>query len=190
VRKGRDVGWEIPLADGAVRAANIDVVTVGGEPGEGHDRLLLLHNIAHDHYIRRTRRSFGVARSFAYELERGLPDRPGVVPETPSAGTAASMAEVLGAVARINDDAGRGVLDEEMRAIAESAGMDPRGVAGYYSAGLLEKRSDGTRWILQEGRDRLERLVAIQRVHLLDDHESASGPSAPRRPENTSRRPV
>jgi hypothetical protein len=117
-------------------------------------------------------------------------DRPGVVPETPSAGTAASMAEVLGAVARINDDAGRGVLDEEMRAIAESAGMDPRGVAGYYSAGLLEKRSDGTRWILQERRDRLERLVAIQRVHLLDDHESASGPSAPRRPKNTSRRPV
>ena len=80
---------------------------------------------------------------------------------------AASMTEVLGSVARINDELGHGTRDEEMRAIAEAAGMDPRGVAGYYNAGLLEKRSDGTRWILPAGRERLERLAALQNVHLL-----------------------
>ena len=54
-----------------------------------------------------------------------------------------------------------------MRTIAQMAGMDPRGVAGYYAAGLLEKRPDGTRWILPEGRARLERLSALGHVHLL-----------------------
>lgn len=77
------------------------------------------------------------------------------------------MIEVLGSVVRINDESGRGAENEEMREIAKAAGMDPRGIAGYYNAGLLEKRTDGTRWILPAGRERLERLAALRNVHLL-----------------------
>jgi hypothetical protein len=112
------------------------------------------------------------ARAFADDLEQSLGgDDPGGTSHRPAAGTAASMVEVLASVAKVNDEAARGVLDEEMRVIAEAAGMDPRGIAGYYAAGLLEKRQDGTRWILPRGRSRLERLTALQRVHpLSNDH--------------------
>ncbi len=45
--------------------------------------------------------------------------------------------------------------------------MDPRGLAGYYSAHLLEKRDDG-RWLCLEGRDRHDRLTALAGVVALD----------------------
>ena len=69
------------------------------------------------------------------------------------------MYRVLGAVAAINDGEGRGVGDDEMRAIATAAGMDPRGMAGYYTtaAQLLGKNDQG-RWITAVGRERLRQL--------------------------------
>ena len=106
------------------------------------------------------------ARTFADELERGLDADLQPASHRPTPGTAASMTEVLGSVARINDELGHGrgtrrcVRSQRPRAWT-------RGVAGYYNAGLLEKRSDGTRWILPAGRERLERLAALQNVHLL-----------------------
>ena len=114
------------------------------------------------------------ARAFAEELERDLPRPEGTV-----AGSAGSMFEVLRSVARINDDHGRGANDDEMRAIARRTGMDPRGLAGYYSAGLLEKRGDG-RWVCADGRERLDRLGALRGVVILDgevpheQHETAA----------------
>jgi hypothetical protein len=113
------------------------------------------------------------ARAFADELERDLPRPPGNV-----AGSAESMFEVLGSVARINVDHGRGANDDEMRAIAQRAGMDPRGLAGYYSAGLLEKRGEG-RWLSAGGRERLDRMSATRGVVILDDgppHGANLGP--------------
>jgi hypothetical protein len=46
-----------------------------------------------------------------------------------------------------------------MRAIATTAGMDPRGMAGYYTtaAQLLGKNDQG-RWITAVGRERLRQL--------------------------------
>jgi DNA-binding transcriptional ArsR family regulator len=102
------------------------------------------------------------ARAFADELERDLPR-----PERTVVGGAESMSEVLRSVARINDDHGRGANDDEMRAIARRTGMDPRGLAGYYSAGLLEKREDG-RWLCADGRERLDRLDALRGMVILD----------------------
>jgi hypothetical protein len=114
------------------------------------------------------------ARAFAGEIEQGLAARPEEAPDGLLAGSAASMFEVLGSIARINDDHGRGASDEEVRVIARRVGMDPRGMAGYYSARLLEKR-DGGRWVSAEGRERLERLQALRGVVILgpDDTEQA-----------------
>lgn len=115
------------------------------------------------------------ARAFAGEIEQGLAARPEETPDGLLAGSAASMFEVLGSIARINDDHGRGASDEEVRVIARRVGMDPRGMAGYYSARLLEKR-DGRRWVSAEGRERLERLQALRGVVILgpgDDSERA-----------------
>jgi hypothetical protein len=115
------------------------------------------------------------ARAFAGEIEQGLAARPEEAPDGLLAGSAASMFEVLGSIARINDDHGRGARDEEVRVIARRVGMDPRGMAGYYSARLLEKR-DGGRWVSAEGRERLERLQALRGVVILgpdDDSETA-----------------
>jgi len=106
------------------------------------------------------------ARAFAEQLERDLPR-----PERNVAGSAESMLEVLGSVAWINDDQNRGANDDEMRAIARRAGMDPRGLAGYYSAGLLEKRVDG-RWLCSDGHERLDRLTALRGVVILDPDEA------------------
>jgi hypothetical protein len=66
------------------------------------------------------------------------------------------MLSVLSAVAEINDRDGRGVTGDEIRRIARAAGIDPRGMAGYYTeaAQLLAKRADG-RWITEVGRVRL-----------------------------------
>jgi len=103
------------------------------------------------------------ARAFADELEHGQTTDSAVTPPAPKAGTARSL-EVLRSVASINEDQERGVSDEEIRLIAGRAGMDPRGMAGYYRAGFLEKRDDGTRWLSPAGR---ERLTALTRAHVL-----------------------
>jgi hypothetical protein len=87
------------------------------------------------------------ARAFAEEMERGLPPDPGPAEGIPVPGSSRSMIEVLSSVVRINDEQHRGASDEEMREIAQRAGMDPRGMAGYYAANLLEKRDDGLRWV-------------------------------------------
>jgi hypothetical protein len=108
------------------------------------------------------------ARAFAEEMERDLPADPGPGTGLPVPGSSRSMLEVLRSVAGINDDLGRGATDEDMRDIAHRAGMDPRGMAGYYAANLLEKRADGTRWVSGPGRDRLDRLAALSGVPLLD----------------------
>jgi hypothetical protein len=96
----------------------------------------------------------------------------------PAAGSRQSMLEVLRSVAGINDDQGRGVNDEEIREIARRAGMDPRGMAGYYGAKLLEKRSDGTRWLGPKGRDRFEGLVTLSALMILEptDLTRSNGP--------------
>jgi 2-polyprenyl-3-methyl-5-hydroxy-6-metoxy-1,4-benzoquinol methylase len=102
------------------------------------------------------------ARAFADEIERSLPADPvaGADP-LPTPGSARSMLEVLRSVALINEHTARGATDEEIRAIARRAGMDPRGMAGYYAASLLEKRDDGSRWVSQAGRERLQSLVRL-----------------------------
>jgi hypothetical protein len=106
------------------------------------------------------------ARAFADEIDQGLAPRPDETSDGMLAGSAASMFEVLGSIARINDEHGRGASDEEVRAIARRAGMDPRGMAGYYSARLLQKRPDG-RWLSPDGRERLGRLEALRGVVIL-----------------------
>ena len=108
------------------------------------------------------------ARAFAEEVERGLPPDAGQRAGLPAAGSPASMLEVLRSVAGINDGQGRGANEDDMREIARRAGMDPRGMAGYYAANLLEKRADGTRWVSAQGR---ERLQALGRVVLLASAE-------------------
>jgi len=117
------------------------------------------------------------ARAFADEVERALRSDPASATARPEVGSAQCMLEVLRSVAAVNDDPGRGASAEEMRAIARRAGMDPRGMAGYYAAHLLEKRDDGTRWLSQAGRDRLQ---ALSRVVLLDrPTHGQSEPSSP-----------
>jgi hypothetical protein len=86
----------------------------------------------------------------------------------PVPGSRQSMLEVLRSVAGINDDEGRGVNDEEIRQIARRAGMDPRGMSGYYGAKLLEKRSDGSRWLGPKGRDRFDGLVSLSALLILE----------------------
>jgi hypothetical protein len=105
------------------------------------------------------------ARAFADEIDRNLTPSPQSETARLTAGSLESMVEVLRSVAAINDHQTRGATDSDMREIARRAGMDPRGMAGYYAANLLEKRSDGTRWLAQLGRDRLQ---ALSRVVLLD----------------------
>jgi hypothetical protein len=95
------------------------------------------------------------ARAFADNLTNGSGE------SAPTKGSAASMTQVLRDVAAINDDQHRGVDRTEMAAIARAAGMDPRGMAGYYTSAsqLLEKRADKTRWITKQGRQRLKALT-------------------------------
>ncbi len=89
------------------------------------------------------------------------------------------MFEVLGSIARINDEHRRGASDDEVRVIARRAGMDPRGMAGYYSARLLEKRADG-RWLCPEGRERLGRLEALRGVTILGPATRTNRKESPR----------
>lgn len=117
------------------------------------------------------------ARAFAEEIERDLPADPQPAAGLPVPGSSRSMLEVLGSVVGINRDHGRGASDEEMREIAQRAGMDPRGMAGYYAANLLEKREDGLRWVTEQGRDRLGRLLAMSGVVILGP--AAAGQACP-----------
>jgi len=97
------------------------------------------------------------ARTFADTLEAELTQASG--DETtlvPMAGTADSMRILLERVAEVNAQ-GRGVTALEMSRFAREAGMDPRGTAGYYAAGLLATRGE-ERWITAEGTERLRRL--------------------------------
>lgn len=120
------------------------------------------------------------ARAFADEIERDLPPAPGRSAGIPVPGSSQSMIEVLRSVAEINDIQHRGASDEEMREIAQRAGMDPRGMAGYYAANLMEKRDDGLRWVSGQGRDRLGRLLALSGVVILGSPAAgdAGSPSA------------
>src|SRR5438034_11559607 len=102
------------------------------------------------------------ARAFADSLDgraedgAAAPDGNGA--RLPMAGSAASMLVVLREVAAINDNEHRGVARKEMARIAAAAGMDPRGLAGYYTgvAQLLRKdRGKDARWITDTGRARL-----------------------------------
>jgi len=99
------------------------------------------------------------ARAFADTLEQQQSAHTAPDSTVPRPGTATSMLEVLRSVAAVNDDHDRGANDPEIREIARRAGMDPRGIAGYHAAGLLEKRDDGTRWITPSGRARLDGLT-------------------------------
>jgi hypothetical protein len=103
----------------------------------------------------------GAARAFADEIDRSLSPTPTSETARLAAGSLESMLEVLRSVAAINDRQVRGATDADMREIARRAGMDPRGMAGYYAANLLEKHSDGTRWLAQLGRDRLHALSGV-----------------------------
>ncbi|HEX5418067.1 MAG TPA: hypothetical protein VFZ25_20615 [Chloroflexota bacterium] len=115
------------------------------------------------------------ARAFADEIDRGLGSDAGQAMDSPVAGSPQSMFQVLRAVSAINGDQARGASDADMREIARRAGMDPRGMAGYYAANLLEKRPDGTRWLTRDGQ---ERLRALSRVVLLDSTRPG-GPGSP-----------
>lgn len=70
------------------------------------------------------------------------------------------MYEVLRTVAEVNDGEKRGVQRKEMAGIARATGMDPRGLAGYYTPAsrLLRKKGDA-RWITDVGRKRLRSLA-------------------------------
>lgn len=106
------------------------------------------------------------ARAFADGLDGrggdGPPAPDGYASRLPMAGSAASMLVVLREVAAINDNEHRGATAKEMARIAAAAGMDPRGMAGYYTgiAQLLRKdRGKDARWITDTGRARLRGLL-------------------------------
>jgi hypothetical protein len=130
-----------------------------------------------------TRALAAAARAFADELERDLSPRPS--PAGVLTGSSAAMFQVLRSIGRINDELGRGASDEEVRAIAQRAGIDPRGLAGYHSARLLDKRDDG-RWLSPDGRDRLDRLTALSTVVLLGAEDSSHDDSKDRQPGHGS----
>jgi hypothetical protein len=181
--------WEVPFDRAAIRANGADMVAFTAVAREGHnhgrDHPLCFHihryitcdnfsvrrvveRIEGDMEVTLMRALAAAARAFAEEIERDLPvDEADRSSNVPVAGSPRSMLEVLRSVAEINDGLGRGANDEEMRQIARQAGMDPRGMAGYYAASLLEKHEDGSRWLGGEGRGRLDRLVALVGVHPL-----------------------
>ena len=124
------------------------------------------------------------ARAFADELERRRVSGTAGGTSILRPGTEGSMFSVLRSMAEINDDQRRGVSDDEIREIARRAGMDPRGMAGYYAAGLLEKRGDGKRWLSAPGRDR---LAALSQTHVYDPTPSSQPvPPVPQSEDNSS----
>src|SRR4051794_18528436 len=77
----------------------------------------------------------------------------------PSVGSAESMLVVLSKFA--DTKPGHGLSQREASEVARSAGMDPRGLAGYFAAGLLGlDAANDSRWITDAGRERLNRLQA------------------------------
>jgi hypothetical protein len=125
------------------------------------------------------------ARAFADEIERGLPPDALDASAPPTPGSPRSMFEVLRSVSLINEQQSRGATDDEIRLIARRAGLDPRGMAGYYAANLLEMRDDGTRWVSLAGR---ERQHVLSRVVLLDAHGAPpQEPPQPRKPGASTR---
>lgn len=97
------------------------------------------------------------ARAFADTLEDELAQTgAGGLTVVPRAGSPDSMRILLERVEEVNGQ-GRGVTALEMSRFAREAGMDPRGTAGYYAAGLLATRHD-ERWITDAGVERLRRL--------------------------------
>jgi hypothetical protein len=99
------------------------------------------------------------AEAFAKALRNGSQGNGGI----PLKGSKASMLHVLREVDSINGGQERGVTRKEMREIAKAAGMDPRGLAGYYTglAKLLSKKpGQDARWITKTGRARLKTLEA------------------------------
>lgn len=97
-------------------------------------------------------------RAFADAIGPTTPDSQH--PPAPEVGSADSMFVILEGVAKINERAKRGVRDDEARSIARAAGIDFRGTAGYYGAGLLRMDEEGDRWLTDLGR---ERLAALRR---------------------------
>ena len=82
----------------------------------------------------------------------------------PSVGSAESMAVVLRRVKEINER-DSGASSDDMRRISREAGKDPRGLAGYYNAGLLEVRKpEMQRWITEVGEARLTALEELHRA--------------------------
>lgn len=77
----------------------------------------------------------------------------------PSRGSAASMLKILEEHERVMSE-GKRVTAAERQQLAKDAGIDPRGIAGYFAAGLLARDStDKTSSVLTEtGAHRLERL--------------------------------
>ena len=87
-------------------------------------------------------------------LRSKLPQSSGGVPEV---GSAKSMLKVLEAFEVTTKSDGK--TQVQAAQIAKSAGMDPRGMAGYYAAGLLKADSNAnSRWISDLGKQRLELL--------------------------------
>jgi len=92
-------------------------------------------------------------RAYADALERPAP-----VPDLEAYDAIEAMRIVLAGFADVNRR-GQGLTQDDARAIAHRAGIDPRGLSGWYAAGLLETRADGTRWITEAGRRRLAEVA-------------------------------
>jgi hypothetical protein len=97
------------------------------------------------------------ARAFADEIEASLaPPVQGGLKAVPTPGSAQSMRTLLERIAEVNLQ-GHGATAAVVSQFAKEAGMDPRGTAGYYAAGLLILK-DGGRWLTDAGKERLEKL--------------------------------
>ena len=77
--------------------------------------------------------------------------------DLPKPGSAESMIKMLEGFEHTTPTSGK--TADEAAKIALEAGMDPRGAAGYYGAGLLkaDMKAD-CRWITEAGLARLEKL--------------------------------
>jgi hypothetical protein len=77
--------------------------------------------------------------------------------DMPAPGSGESMRMVLLAFSDTTPETG--LSQREASEVARAAGMNPRGLAGYFKAGLLKSdRPSDRRWITDLGRERLRRL--------------------------------
>lgn len=82
---------------------------------------------------------------------------PAAVAGLPKVGSVESMLKVLEAFENTSQAAGK--TQREASQIAKGAGMNPRGLAGYFRAGLLKgDKKANSRWITTAGKARLEQL--------------------------------